>query len=128
MFRAQNRYKVCSGYEAVNYIEKCLKHGCSTALSSDQRRVLREQFGDSGIRGNLGMDVQFYVWQDEGVEGCNAWWRLTWPFFFIVLLLFHLTVYPIHWVCTGKYSLGKDSWLLSILYKWEDKIYKWRRE
>lgn len=126
MFRAQNRYKVCSGYEAIEYINKCLKQGYAEKLSKDQERVLREQFGNNGMLGNLGMDVQFYVWQEEKPQGNNMLWRLTIPFYFIFSIFSCFIYEPIYWLFTGKWSLGRDSKYLQFTYWWSDKIFKRR--
>lgn len=122
MFLAQNRYKVCSGYEAVSFINDCLKKD-NVKLTDAQYRCLLKQFGNSGMLGNLDMDVQFYVWKD--VEDGYSWlWRLTLPFHLLYAALVNFIICPIHWIFTGKFTLGNKSKLLAFGYAWYDRIFK----
>lgn len=123
MFKAQNRYKVCSSSKAINYIDKCLaQYDCQ--LSDQQKYALRQKFGDSGALGNLDMDVQFYTWEKETEDGKSMLWRFTIPFFFIFCLFLHIIVFPIHWIISGKYTLGNKSKILNFAFAWQDKLFK----
>lgn len=119
---ANNRYKVCSGWKAAELIKKGMQE-YHAPLSYEQERALKNFFGDMGMLGNLEMPFQLYTWEEEKVVG-SFLWRLTIPFFFLTSFLYFITIYPIHWIVTGKETLDHDNWLAKLVSAWDDKIFK----
>lgn len=122
VLKATNKYKICSGYKAVHYINSCL--GNRLKLSRDQELKLIHEFGDSGMNGNLDMDIQFYTWEREIPQGKNIMWRLTAPFHFIFAILITLTIFPIHWLIYGTNDFGRKNWLINTMTAWYGKIWE----
>lgn len=119
---ANNRYKVCSGWIAKELIKKELKErGCP--LTPYQEQSLRNYFGDCGMLGNLDMPFQLYTWEKENPTGTFLW-RLTVPFFFLFTILYLITIYPIHWIITGKQTLDYDNWFARFVSTWDSKLFK----
>lgn len=119
-----DNYQLLSGWKAVNLINERLKQK-TVGLTAEQERVLKESFGDSGIRGNLDMPFLAYAWDEKAPQGKNVWWRLTIPFLLIwVFVILALIVLPIKWVFTGKYQLGKWNKLGIITENWYNKVFK----
>ena len=112
VLKATNKYKICSGYKAVHYINSCLGNGLK--LSRDQELKLLHEFGDSGMNGNLDMDIQFYTWEKETPQGKNIMWRLTAPFHFIFAILITLTIFPIHWLINTMTAWYGKIWEVNI--------------
>ena len=116
-----DRYKVLSGWKTVDLIDKALKkHG--TGLTMQQRKDLIDEFGDSGIHGNLGMPFIAYAWEEEKPTGKNAW-RLTAPFFFVYALICIGIISPIKWLITGKYYFSQKSKINIFNIGWYNKIF-----
>ena len=69
----------------MDLIDRALKKH-SNGLTTQQRIDLINEFGDSGIHGNLGMPFIAYDWEEEEPKGKNVW-RLTAPFFFVYALV-----------------------------------------
>lgn len=115
-----DRYKILSGYEIVNLIDKALKE-TGEGLTPSQRRRLRESFGNSGILGNLDAPFIAYSWEEEKKDGPFIW-RLTFPIFFIYSMILFFIVLPIKWLITGKYYLGQTSALGNFNMAWYNKI------
>ena len=119
-----DRYKVLSGRETAGIIEKTMNDG-GAPLTDQQGRVLREKFGNSGILGNLDMPFIAYSWKDEKKSGSFGW-RLTIPFFYILVLLFYIFVLPIKWILTGYFGFKQNEKLGQFFVKWYQKIYNER--
>ena len=119
-----DRYKVLSGWETARIIEKTMKDG-GAPLTDQQGRVLREEFGDSGILGNLDMPFLAYSWKEEKKSGSFGW-RLTMPVFFLLVLLFYILVLPIKWILTGYFGFKQEEKLGQFFVKWYQKIYNER--
>ena len=119
---ADNRYKVCSGWQATELIKKELKEkGCPLSLYQEQS--LSNYFGNSGMLGNLDMPFQLYTWEEEEPTGTFLW-RLTVPFFFLFTILYLITIHPIHWIITGKETLDCDNWLARFISTWDSKLFR----
>ena len=116
-----DRYKLLSGWQTVELIDKCLKER-TVGLSTEQRRVLIDSFGDAGIRGNLNMPFIAYAWDEEKPTG-KGWWRLTIPLFFPYALIITFIVMPIKWVITGKRSFSQKSKINKFNIAWYNKIF-----
>ena len=119
-----DRYKVLSGWETARIIEKTMKDG-GAPLTDQQGRVLREEFGDSGILGNLDMPFLAYSWKEEKKAG-KFIWRLTAPIFFLYAFIIMITVLPLKWIFTGYYGLSRDSKFGQFNVNWYQKIYNER--
>ncbi len=116
-----DRYKLLSGWQTVELIDKCLKER-TVGLSTEQRRVLIDSFGDSGIRGNLNMPFIAYAWDEEEPTG-KSWWRLTIPFFLVWVFVVFFFLQPFKWVITGKYYVSQDSKIGKFNIAWYNKIF-----
>ena len=119
-----DRYKVLSGWETARIIEKTMKDG-GAPLTDQQGRVLREEFGNSGILGNLDMPFLAYSWKEEKKAG-KFIWRLTAPIFFLYAFIIMITVLPLKWIFTGYYGLSRDSKFGQFNVNWYQKIYNER--
>lgn len=115
-----DRYKLLSGYETVNLIEKAIESR-GGSLTPHQKHQLREAFGNSGIRGNLDMPFLAYAWEEEDVSGTFLW-RLTYPLFLVYSVVLLCVVLPIKWLVTGKYYLPQTSWIARFDVAWYNKI------
>lgn len=122
-----DRYRLLSGFETVNLIDKTLKKAnCGKkGLEEWQKRKLTEEFGNGGIRGNLDMPFLAYAWEEEETSG-NFGWRLTFPFFFVFYIIECFIFLPLKWVFTGKYYLSQKSWFGRFGVNWYNKIYNRR--
>jgi hypothetical protein len=116
-----DRYKVLSGWKTVDLIDKALKKH-SNGLTTQQRRDLINEFGDSGLCGNLEMPFIAYAWEEEKPTGKNVW-RLTAPFFFVYALIVIGIVSPIKWLITGKYYFSQKSKINIFNIGWYNKIF-----
>lgn len=121
-----DRYKLLDGYTTVELIHKALKDVDGKGLSNEQMRDLREAFGDTGSRGNLGMPFIAYSWHDRR-NSANPLWRLTLPFFAVYLLLLIVVVLPVKWIVTGKAYFSGNNWLTRFNTNWYNRIFdrKW---
>lgn len=115
-----DRYKLLSGYETVNLIEKAIESQGGN-LTPHQKRQLQEAFGNSGIRGNLDMPFLAYAWEEEDVNGTFPW-RLTYPLFIVYSVVLLFVVLPVKWLVTGKYHLPQTSWIARFGVAWYNKI------
>ena len=116
-----DRYKLLSGWETVGLIDKALKvHGIG--LTAQQRKDLINEFGDSGLRGNLDIPFIAYSWEEEEPTGKNVW-RLTAPFFFFYALICIGIISPIKWLITGKYYFSQKSKINIFNIGWYNKIF-----
>jgi len=122
-----DRYRLLSGFETVNLIDKALKKRTGgNGLEEWQKRKLIEEFGNGGIRGNLDMPFLAYAWEEEETSG-NFGWRLTFPLFLVFYIIECFICLPLKWVFTGKYYLSQKSWFGRFGMNWYNKIYnrKW---
>ena len=121
-----DRYRLLSGFETVNLIDKALKKRTGgKGLEEWQKRKLTEEFGNGGIRGNLDMPFLAYAWEEEETSG-NFGWRLTFPLFLVFYIIECFICLPLKWVFTGKYYLSQKSWFGRFGMNWYNKIYNRR--
>jgi len=121
-----DRYRLLSGFETVNLIDKALKKRTGgNGLEEWQKRKLIEEFGNGGIRGNLDMPFLAYAWEEEETSG-NFGWRLTFPLFLVFYIIECFICLPLKWVFTGKYYLSQKSWFGQFGMNWYNKIYNRR--
>lgn len=118
-----DRYEVLTGWQTANLIIKTMKD--RAPLTSNQERVLKEEFGDSGMKGNLDMPFLAYSWKEEKKAG-KFIWRLTTPIFFLYAFIVMITVLPLKWIFTGYYGLSRDSKFGQFNVNWYQKIYNER--
>jgi hypothetical protein len=118
-----DRYEVLSGWKTANLIIETMKE--RAPLTSEQERVLKDEFGDSGMLGNLDMPFLAYSWKEEKKSGSFGW-RLTMPVFFILVLLMYIFVLPIKWILTGYFGFKQEEKLGQFFVKWYQKIYNER--
>ena len=96
---------------------------CSSIYTFYKR--LKDEFGDSGMLGNLDMPFLAYSWKEEKKSGSFGW-RLTMPVFFILVLLMYILVLPIKWILTGYFGFKQEEKLGQFFVKWYQKIYNER--
>lgn len=121
-----DRYKLLDGYRTVELIHEALKGVDGKGLSYEQRRDLREAFGDTGSRGNLGMPFIAYSWRERR-NSTNPLWRLTFPFWVLYVMLAIIVVLPLKWLLTGKFYFSENNPLTRFNMAWYNKIFdrKW---
>ena len=115
-----DRYKVLSGRETANLIIKTMQE--RAPLTEYQIYVLKDEFGNAGMCGNLDMPFIAYSWDEEKKSG-NFVWRLSTPFFYILVLIFYILVLPIKWIFTGYFGFNNKSKLGKLFVKWYQKIH-----
>lgn len=81
-------------------------------LNYDQKKQI-EKFFDSG---------EYYLVESYEKKNENGLWRLTYPLFFITMLLSSIIIQPIKWLITGKYYFSSRTKIFRVLDKWEKKL------
>ena len=114
-----NRYRHVNGYRAVELINKCLGD-YATPLSENQARVLRREFGDSGMLGNLDMPFQVLEWEDRKPTGVNVWWRMSLPLLLLWGCVKYIIIESLHWVFTGNRDFGPRATINVLSSRWVD--------
>lgn len=81
-------------------------------LTYDQQKQI-EKFFDSG---------KYYLVETYEKRNENGLWRLTYPLFFIAVLLSSFLVQPIKWLITGSYYFSARTKVFKFMDKWEKKL------
>lgn len=122
MFKQMNRYEPCSGYKVVDIINDILKEK-GKALTEEQKSILRRDFDNVGIYGNLQVPFQVFLWKEKKKDDKSPLWRLSMP----VLFLSHLILYwgfgCFRWILTGKFHLNPKGKLYKFLSDWYSKVF-----
>lgn len=116
------KYKRLSGMDVVRHVDNFFKDNGSP-LTDYQKELLRRYWGESlGNYGDLNLPFQAYDWTDIKYKG-SPLMRLTFPIFFIFIILMTFVVRPLNWLVRGSWWFDKNSKIEVLCNKWWISIF-----